>query len=443
MKCCGQRLAHLLIALTLLTLFLQSATAGAGGFPPGQATERPRVLTLAGAIQEGLAFDPRVGAEAEAVRQAEADIKTASQAPNPSASVSKTLTPLGSAFTADRQGGPPQRDLELSYPLDWLLFGKRGAAVASARMGLAEARANYQDFVRQRKTDIAVTFLAVLEARELLQLSRQDTSDLDRLQAIAQQRVALGGAAAVEVDRIAVAVLEARREARRREAALRVARSALAAIIGREDTEFEVEGDLAVGIPAVAPDLSAVLAMAEQARPDIRARRRAVDRAAAELRLARRSAWPELTSRVAYTRQYQESLGFPDASSYGLGLDLTLPLFDRNQGNIRKAVSIQSQRELELRGALLALRAEIAQAASDYSVAREAAIAEDRAQLEAAQRVRERVQKAYELGGRPLLEVLDAQRIYREAARQTSSGRAAFLRAAHRLNAAVGQEVVP
>jgi cobalt-zinc-cadmium efflux system outer membrane protein len=327
--------------------------------------------------------------------------------------------------------------------LDWLLFGKRGAAVASARVGLEEARANYQDSVRQRKTEIAVTFLDVIEAMELLDLARQDATDLDRLQAIAQQRVALGGAAAVEVDRIAVAVLEARREARRREAALRISRSALAAVIGREDPEFEVEGDLAVGTPPPAPDLPALLAIAEQSRPDIRARRHSVERAAAELRLAQRSAWPELTSRAVYSRQYQESLGFPDASSYGLGLDLTLPLFDRNQGNIRKVVSVQSQRQLELRGALLALRTEIEQAASDYSVAREAVVGEDRAQLEAARRVRERVQRAYELGGRPLLEVLDAQRIYREAGRQTSSGRAAFLRAAHRLNAAVGQDVVP
>jgi cobalt-zinc-cadmium efflux system outer membrane protein len=433
-----------LLVLGLLTSFVDGAVVDANP-QPGSGTARPRVLTLEGAIQEGLAFDPRVGAEAEAVRQAEADVQTASQAPNPVVSLSKTLTPLGNTFTADRQGGPPQRDLELSYPLDWFLFGKRGSAVAAARLGLEEARATYDDFVRQRKTDIAVAFLGVLEAGALLDLARQDASDLDRLQAIAEKRVALGGAAAVEVDRIAVAVLEGRREMRRREAALRVARSALSAIIGREgpDAEFDVEGDLAVGAPAGTPDVATLLAAAEQARPDIRARRRAVERAGAELRLARRAAWPELTSRAAYTRQYQESLGFPDASSYGLGLDLTLPVFDRNRGNIRKAVSVESQRDLELRAALLALRAEVEQAASDYSVAREAVVAEDRAQLEAAQRVRERVQRAYELGGRPLLEVLDAQRIYRDAARQASSGRAAFLRAAQRLNAAVGQEMVP
>jgi cobalt-zinc-cadmium efflux system outer membrane protein len=412
---------------------------------PRAPTHRPHLLTLALAVQEGLAADPRIGADAETLRQAEADVRSASQLPNPSLSVSKTLVPFGSAFTPDLPGGPTQLDFEISYPLDWLVFGKRGAAVTSARAGLEQARAAHDDFVRQRRSEIAVAFVDVLVAARLLDLARQDASDLDRIQAIAQQRVAVGGAAAVEVDRSAVAVLEARRELRQRDAALRVARATLAATLGRtgEDADFEVEGDLDVGTPRGAPDLGALASTAEQARPDILARRRAVEKAVADLRLAQRSAWPALTARGAYDRQYQESLGFPDASSFGLGLDLALPLFDRNQGGVSQAASAQSQRELELRAALLALRAELVQAAAEYSVAREALLAEDRAQLETAERLRDRVQKAYELGGRPMLEVLDAQRVYREAARQDASGRAALLRAVHRLNAAVGQEVVP
>src|SRR5262249_10748501 len=191
--------------------------------------------------------------------------------------------------------------------------------------------------------------------------------------------------------------------------------------------------------PALAPGPGA----GGQARPDTPAGRRAGARPPGGLQLAGRSAWPELTPRFGVTRQYQESLGYPDVSSWGIGLDVTIPLFDRNQGGIARATSARTQGELELRAALLALRPEIEQAATEYSVAREAPLTEDPAQLEAAGRVRERVRKAYEIGGRPLLEVLDAERVFREAARQVASGRAAFWRAVHRLNAAVGREVVP
>jgi len=298
--------------------------------------------------------------------------------------------------------------------------------------------------VRRRMADVAIAFLDVLEARDLLELARADTGDLEHIQSIADQRAAVGGAAPVEVDRIRVGTLEARREVRRREGALRVARSALAALLGRTgpEAEFEVEGSLEAAPPSAAPGLEELLAAAEESRPDVAARRRAVDRAAADVQVARKTAWPELTPRIGYTRQYQESIGYPDASSWGFGVEVSVPVFDRNQGNIGRAVSVQSQRELELRAGLAALRAEVQQALSDYVVAREAAIGEDVEQLEAARSVRERVRSAYELGGRPLLEVLDAERVYREASRQSVSGRATLLRALHRLNAAIGREVV-
>jgi outer membrane protein, heavy metal efflux system len=431
--------------LPLPVLFVLTSP-GAGQVPPGQPPPvRPHTLTLTAAIEEALAFDPTVQADNEGLRQAEAEVVTASRPPNPTLTVSGTLLPLGTSFTPQTQGGPPQLDVGLSYPLDWFLFGKRGAAVAAARVAVDEARSGHRDFVRRKKADVAAAFFDVLEARELAALARQDVLDMDRIQSIAEQRVAIGGAAPVEADRILVATLEARREQRRREAAFRTARSALAAIIGRTGTdgEFDVDGGLEVtGTPAAA-DALALLADAENARPDIAARRRAVERATADVHLARRTGWPELTPRVGYTRQYQETVGFPDVSSYGVGLDLTLPLFDRNQGSVSRAISVQTQRQLELRGALIALRAEMDQLASDYAVARETVVTEDRAQLEAARRVRERVRGAYELGGRPLLEVLDAERIHREASRQSTSGRAAFWRAAYRLNAAVGREVVP
>ena len=45
-----------------------------------------------------------------------------------------------------------------------------------------------------------------------------------------------------------------------------------------------------------------------------------------------------ITPSAGYTRQYQEkTIGFPDASSWDVSVVMTLPIFDRNQGNVRKA----------------------------------------------------------------------------------------------------------
>ena len=63
-------------------------------------------------------------------------------------------------------------------------------------------------------------------------------------------------------------------------------------------------------------------------------------------------------------------------------------------------------------------------------------------QLAAAKSVRDRTVAAYGLGGKTLLDVLDAQRAYRDTHRNYILGQSAYWHALHKLNAAVGQQVL-
>ncbi|HMP15982.1 MAG TPA: TolC family protein, partial [Gemmatales bacterium] len=77
----------------------------------------------------------------------------------------------------------------------------------------------------------------------------------------------------------------------------------------------------------------------------------------------RRQAYPEISPQVGYTRQFQrKAIGFPDANSFGFGVEMTLPIFDRNQGNRLRAASVTVQQEYELQAGLIELRAEVIQA---------------------------------------------------------------------------------
>jgi len=67
---------------------------------------------------------------------------------------------------------------------------------------------------------------------------------------------------------------------------------------------------------------------------------------------------------------------------------------------------------------------------------------DDPAQLIVAENVRDKTRAAYELGGKSLLEVLDAQRVYRETYRLYITGRSAYWHALHRLNATIGRQVL-
>ena len=89
------------------------------------------------------------------------------------------------------------------------------------------------------------------------------------------------------------------------------------------------------------------------------------------------------------------------------------------------------------------LRAEVVQADQDLrtAIATSGAVAGE--QLRTAVQVREAITKAYEAGGRPLIDVLDAQRNYRETYRLFITSRANYGRAAVRYSAAIGTQRTP
>jgi cobalt-zinc-cadmium efflux system outer membrane protein len=121
---------------------------------------------------------------------------------------------------------------------------------------------------------------------------------------------------------------------------------------------------------------------------------------------------------------------------------MSLPVFDRNQGNIAKAESEARQAREALAAARVALRAEITNAVAAFRAATAAVAADDPAQLEAARSVRDRLEASYEEGGRTILEVLDAEKAYRDALRFHIHAQSSFWHAFYALNAAVGTPVV-
>ena len=92
-------------------------------------------ITLDQAISLCLMNDPKIRVGVETINQAHADALTASLKPNPEMAVGGTLLPLSRPITPQQPGGPSEFDLEMGYPIDWFLFGKRAAAMASASAG--------------------------------------------------------------------------------------------------------------------------------------------------------------------------------------------------------------------------------------------------------------------------------------------------------------------
>ena len=401
------------------------------------------MLTLDQAINATLLNDPKIRAGLELIAQANGEALTASLAPNPTLTASGTLLPLTHPFTVDRQGGPPQLDVGVAYPIDWCVFGKRAAAMVSAGLGIRVSESDFADLIRQRVRETSQEFYNVLEAEALLGLTRNDLRTKEQTEEIIRKARAAGGRTEIDLDRIRLETLAARQAVREAEANEASSLSRLRALTGRRDfVALRVAGKLGAAPTDPVPELPDAVALAQKNRPDIRSDHWKIAQADADARVEDVKACPEVTTRVGYTRQFQQkAIGFPDADSFGVGVDISLPICNRNQGNRFKARSVAVMRRHELEGDLVDMRSEIELILVEYRTALRAAQSYADEQIELARKVRDRIQEAFRLGSRTLLEVLDAQKSYRDTVRASINSRAAAWRALYKLRSATGTQV--
>ncbi|MEN9680311.1 MAG: hypothetical protein RLZZ627_204 [Pseudomonadota bacterium] len=418
-------------------------TGGSQLFVPSNTPLETKELTLDLAISRALAADPHIQAGYENIRQSEADLVTAGLLPNPELTTDYLMAPWGKPFVPTKQGGPSQTDALVFFPIDWLLFGKRASEIVSAQRGVDVSTAQFADMVRLRIAETISAFYDVLEAQAMVELARIDIESLTQVENITSQRVELGGAGSIELDRVRVSIFSGRRELRSREAELYGAMARLRSFLGlSKELEFQVKGSLDVTKPVDLIDSEKAFDLAEQNRPDLVALHHALDLASQNITVEERRAYPEVKPGFGYTKQFQGEVEQPNAQSWNVILEMSMPIFNRNQGNIDKAKSLRVQAEHNLGLQLVNLRAEIAQAVKNFKAARDALLIDDPGQLESARNVRDKIRAAYELGGKPLIDVLDSQRGYQETYRLHIVSRSSYWHSLFALNAAIGTQAL-
>jgi cobalt-zinc-cadmium efflux system outer membrane protein len=169
-----------------------------------------------------------------------------------------------------------------------------------------------------------------------------------------------------------------------------------------------------------------------------------VEQAQADVLVEDRKAYPSVITTFGYTRQYQlHTIGFPDADSWSAALTMPLPIFDRNQGNRMGARSSATQSQFELEAGELELWSEVESILAELAAARDNASAVSEQELRLAVQVLESIRQAYAIGGRTLLDLLDAQRNYRETYRAFATTRANYWRARIKYQSTIGQQNIP
>lgn len=358
----------------------------------------------------------------------------------------------GAAFTAARYAYPEPtgslsaNTLNLELRLSLVLYdaGRREARFDSAVAVLDAANSTQDATVQQVLLEATQAYFAMRAAQAQLTAARGAEDVARETLETAEARFQAGVAARIEALQAASALAQASLERAQAEAVQKNALGGLAVKIG-----LSAESPLRLVPPGPPPaqweppgSASSLIAEARQFHPALRAARKQLVAAAAQIDLARAEGLPSLTGNLRHQRneelQSTPLAGFDTNNS--LGLQLSIPLYEgqARQAQIRAAEAEYDTRQFETDSIEQEVSLEVWSAYNDLGSERERLATGEKLVVNARLAL-DITQGRYKAGVGDILEVLNAQKTLAQAERQRIESQGAWQSARLRLAAAVGR----
>jgi cobalt-zinc-cadmium efflux system outer membrane protein len=402
----------------------------------------PNGLTLDRAIERLVRENHDLRTRFQELSKAQADVLTAGLRNNPFLFGNVGNVPYGS-FSPQRPGNV---NYEITVIQPWDANQKRKYRIRVAQSAKNVLEALYQDAVRLQIDNLYTAFLDVLAAREAVRQQQVGLAGLEKVVEATRALLQSKGVAQSDLHRALIQRYSAFMAVQDAQSGLRQARQSLAVLLNIPLTEvdcLELRGAL-VDPELTLPCAEELVQVALLVRPDLNAYRLGVERAQAEVRLARAERWADIF--VLYTPwQLQDNspTGGQNSTSWSVGALVTLPVFNRNQGNIARAQTTVTQTVIELEQRERQVAAEVQKAYQEYALTRDAARLFRDNVLPRAASIRDDYYRAYKAGTKSFLAYLDAQKEYNDNVRLYLQTMIRHRRSALRLNTVVGQRIVP
>jgi cobalt-zinc-cadmium efflux system outer membrane protein len=319
---------------------------------------------------------------------------------------------------------------------------KRNLRFQAAKEGTAIGVAQQDDLDRTLIFSLRSAFVGVLQAKAVLQLSKDNLEYYDKVLKISRDRYEAGDIAQIDLDRLELQRLQYESDLQNAIVNLRTTKITLLALLNdhRPIDSFDVEGTFDFSQDILVLDDYRKEAL--DARPDLRAAVLSLKQAETNYKLAEANGSTDPTIGVWFT--HNGSYNNPDAlNTVGASVSIPLRIFDRNQGEkLRTKIDINRNEKLR--------QAAETQVYSDVDTAYVTVYGNiellkpyKSKYLALAVRVRDTVFFSYQHGGASLLDFLNAESDYRTVQLSYVNLVGAYLTAAAQMNQAVGREVIP
>ena len=318
---------------------------------------------------------------------------------------------------------------------------KRELRLESAEKGTLIAESTHADLERTLLFDLRGAFVSTLQAKAVVQLTKDNLAYYDHVLDISRTRFSVGDISQIDLDRLELQRMQYESDAQSAEVNLRTAKIQLLTLLNDRTPveQFDVAGRFEFNEVLMPRDEFRKIAV--DTRPDLKTAIESVDKAKTDHQLAVANGSTDPILSAWYTHNSSNNNPF-GVNTLGVSVTIPLRIFDRNQGE-KLRMQLDIDRNEKLSGAAQALV--FSDVDSAYAILNSNLILLQPYKakyLQQAVRVRDTVFFSYQHGGASLVDFLNAQSEYRAVELSYLNLVGSYLTAAAQLNLAVGREVL-
>jgi len=404
----------------------------------GQAQQPTARIDLDQAIQLALVHNHALKAARTQIQQSQAQEITATLRPNPVLSTDAAFLPIFSpsnfSLPISQNPLPEEFDAGISYTIE--RGHKRQARIAAARDATTVTRSEIADTERGLTFSVAQQFVSTLLAKSNLEFAKKDLESFQQTVNVSESRYNAGDISEGDLLKIRLQLLQFQTDVSAAELALAQGLVTLRQLLGYDavPADYDLAGELEyVPLHGNKEDLQLV---AIKQRPDLLAAQQAVTAARSQFQLAKANAKRDLTPSF----QYSYVTGV-NAASFGVNMEL--PFFNRNQGEIARTHYAITQSEESRTATEEAVLTDVGNAYEAVRANQKIVDLYLAGALKHSQDSRDISQLAYQHGAASLLDFLDAERSYRSTQLAYRQALASHLLSLEQLRLAVGTRSLP
>ncbi|MBS1820627.1 MAG: TolC family protein [Acidobacteria bacterium] len=385
------------------------------------------------------ASNPILKADALSVQEMKAAEITAYLRPNPTLTVSSDGTQI-----ARYQGvWKPTTGTQVSPAISYLRERqhKRELRLESAQQGTRIATSLHGDLERSLLFTLRTQFVQTLEAKAVVDLSRQELEYYDKVIEISRARFKSGDLAQIDLDRIELLRVQYESDLQTAEVNLRTAKIQILQMLNDRTSVEQFDVQETFEFSDQLQQLEVFRQIALDNRPDLKAALESVQQATTnhQLAIANGSTDPTFGGWYTYNPSFNNAYAH---QTIGASVSIPLRLFDRNQGE-KERTQLDIGRNQQLTDATKAQVFGDVDSAYELVNGNVILLRSYRGKyLAQALRVRDTVTYAWQHGGASLMDFLNAQSDYRGVQLAYLQLIGSYLTAAAQLNLAVGREVI-